>query len=189
MVAPAQPWLALSDEDYRIAARYRLGLPLREGGGACCNRYTTDAADGRPRVGQACGLPLDANGLHSMVCKVGGRILRRHHGLRDLLAGMLGEAGIFVLREQREPRWDREVPAQGGGTRWEAAVLTFGWRIRRRRLWRSGMSSSRRRTRRRRPEVGRWTMAQRIRRRQARWRGRRSPGRFGYSSANPPRML
>ena len=51
------------------------------------------------------------------------RILRRHHGLRDLLAGMLGEAGIFVLREQREPRWDREVPAQGGGTRWEAAVL------------------------------------------------------------------
>ena len=35
VVAPAQPWLALSDEDYRIAARYRLGLPLREGGGAC----------------------------------------------------------------------------------------------------------------------------------------------------------
>ena len=58
-----------------------------------------------------------------MVCKVGGRILRRHHGLRDLLAGMLGEAGIFVLREQREPRWDREVPAPGGGSRREAAVL------------------------------------------------------------------
>ena len=50
-----------------------------------------------------CGKPLDGDGLHALVCLVGGLVLRRHHTLRDILAGIGAEAGYASATEILRP--------------------------------------------------------------------------------------
>ena len=122
---PADDGLSFADEDFAIAARFRLGQDLCLGGQRCANAYAT-AAEGR-RLGDRCPKELDAAGLHAATCLVGGRRKQTHHGQRDLWAQQLPGAGYAVQREQHVPRWDRWVRKRNG--RWEVQHAILDLRV------------------------------------------------------------
>jgi len=106
--------LSFTDEEFMIAARFRLGQHLCLGGQRCGNAYAT-TGEGH-RAGDRCSGVLDAQGLHAATCLVGGRRKRTHDAQRDLYADLLPGGGYQVLREQHVPAWDRWVRRANG--RW-----------------------------------------------------------------------
>ena len=118
---PADAGLSFADEEFSIAARFRLGQHLCLGGQQCGNRYATTA--GGRRAGDRCQGRLDAHGHHAAACQVGGRRTRTHNAMRDLYADLLPGGGYHVLREQYVPGWDRPVRQPNGLWRVERAIL------------------------------------------------------------------
>ena len=118
---PTDPGLSFSDEDFSVAARFRLGQHLCLGGQQCGNRYAT--ATGGRRVGDRCQGILDAHGHHAASCLIGGRRRRTHDAMRDLYAELLPAGGYAVQREQHVPAWDRPVRQANGRWRVERAIL------------------------------------------------------------------
>ena len=118
---PADAGLSFGDEEFSIAARFRLGQHLCLGGQQCGNAYATTGD--RHRAGDRCQGRLDAQGHHAATCLVGGRRKRTHDAMRDLYAELLPGGGYAVLREQYVPAWDRWVQRANG--RWvvERAIL------------------------------------------------------------------
>ena len=102
--APTSRALQFTDLEYRVSTRLRLGVPLGLGGARelCRNRYAT-----RERRGEECRAPLGADGYHALTCLIGGRPIRRHHGLRDLAAELGRDAGYHATTKHREPAWAR----------------------------------------------------------------------------------
>ena len=79
------------------------------------NKKTTTKSPARPAAipaqaaapGGECMKPLDADGIHDLVCQVGGLVIRRHHSLRDAFAWIGRQAGYAVRTEVYEPAWTR----------------------------------------------------------------------------------
>jgi len=118
---PADAGLSFSDEEFMIAARFRLGQHLCLGGQQCGNAYATTGD--RHRAGDRCQGVLDAQGLHAATCLVGGRRKRTHDAQRDLYADLLPGGGYAVQREQHVPGWDRWVQRANGRWVLERAIL------------------------------------------------------------------
>ena len=73
--------LKLDDEAVRFAVGLRLGLDL-------CVPHNCH-----------CGSPVDARGLHSVVCMRAPGRSARHHALNDLVARSFASAGVPVTKE------------------------------------------------------------------------------------------
>jgi len=73
--------LKLDDEAVRVAVGLRLGLNL------CIPHQCR------------CGVPVDASGLHSFVCKQAPGKTARHQALNDVVARAFSAAGIPVSKE------------------------------------------------------------------------------------------
>ncbi|MEC8422459.1 MAG: hypothetical protein VX000_01710, partial [Myxococcota bacterium] len=111
LAAPTNRTQSFEDGDFCAAVRFRLGQALCLPGVRCYNLYSSPG-----RRGERCADFQDAQGLHGLLCKVGGLVGRRHDQLRELLAHCLTAAGYHVLQEQWEPRWDRVVRDRHGNT-------------------------------------------------------------------------
>ena len=109
LATPTNQTQSFEDGDFSAAVRLRLGQALCLPGVRCYNLYSS-----RGRRGERCADFQDAQGLHGLLCKVGGLVGRRHDQLRELLAYFLAAAGYHVLQEQWEPRWDRVVRDRNG---------------------------------------------------------------------------
>ena len=66
---------------------------------------------------------MDAEGFHALTCLVGGLVIRRHHWLRDIFAGIGREAGYATDTEVLEPAWTRTRTNAQGETEVEHARL------------------------------------------------------------------
>ena len=66
---------------------------------------------------------MEGDGFHALVCLVGGLVLRRHHTLRDILAGIGAAAGHASAMEMREPSWTRARTNAAGEVEVEQARL------------------------------------------------------------------
>ena len=73
--------LKRDDEAVRVAVGLRLGLDL------CV-----------PHLSR-CGSPVDARGLHSLLCKQAPGRSSRHHMLNDLVARAFAAAGVPVAKK------------------------------------------------------------------------------------------
>jgi len=73
--------LKLDDEAVRVAVGLRLGLDL-------CTPHECH-----------CGLPVDARGLHSFVCRKAPGRTARHHALNDMVARSFASAGTPVTKK------------------------------------------------------------------------------------------
>ena len=93
----------MTDLSFLTAARRRLGLtpvPLASQTATHCQNKKPD--------GRKCDVALDSEGHHCSVCEVGGGLLHRHDGFRDLLANRLTQdIGAPCQIEQRCPQFDR----------------------------------------------------------------------------------
>ena len=96
----------MTDKSFQTAVRRRLGLrpvPATAQVASHCQNRRPD--------GSKCGELLDNDGHHAVVCEVGGALLRRHDGLRDLIAGRLSaDLSVPCLTEQRCPQFDKAKP-------------------------------------------------------------------------------
>ena len=77
--------LHLRPQEFILAAKYRLGLPIfiQEGPCPACLRHS------------------DALGDHALCCGVGGERISRHNGLRDALFDTASRAGLGPTKEGR----------------------------------------------------------------------------------------
>ena len=93
----------MADENFRIAARRRLGLsPIPES-----EATSTTCQNVRRSDGTKCNAPLDREGHHACTCSIGGALDRRHNALRDRLATRLAaDLQLATRTEQRCPQWD-----------------------------------------------------------------------------------
>jgi len=71
----------MDNEAVRVAVSLRLGLNL-------CAPHTCQ-----------CGSPVDAWGIHALVCKHASGRFARHHALNDKISRALVSAGIPALKE------------------------------------------------------------------------------------------
>ena len=89
-----------------VRLRPRVPLGLGRAADRCRNKSSGAAAEEAATRGE-CAKPLDAGGFHALVCLAGGLVIRRHHTLRDLWAGIGREAGYASATENLEPSWTR----------------------------------------------------------------------------------
>ena len=112
---PTQPAHLMPDDHFVVATRLRLRVPHPArlgrcaGDQVCSHRYV--------RTQTQCGGILDSRGLHSLLCKVGGGVDRRHNSIRDCLAEVIRDfTGQTATTELFVPRWDRVVQVDGEDT-------------------------------------------------------------------------
>ena len=96
---PKAPHHCFTDEEYVGAVRLRSGLPVfTQGAGQHLVCRHTGHETG------VCGVAMDEYGTHSLCCKRGGHVVRRHNEIRDCCAKELSNAGIsHVVVEQTAP--------------------------------------------------------------------------------------
>ena len=96
---PRAPHHCFTDEEYVVAIRLRIALPVfAQGVGTHLVCRHTGHETG------VCGTTMDEYGTHSLCCKRGGHVVRRHNAIRDCTAKELGNAGIsHVTVEQTAP--------------------------------------------------------------------------------------
>ena len=94
---PTRPNQHLTDEQYRICMRLRLGLSVIQSGGTCGHKSA---------AGAVCGCPSDKHGHHVLSCMTGGFVVRKHDACRDVLGSRMTAGGVFgsVDFEQILPR-------------------------------------------------------------------------------------
>ena len=93
--------LRMPDAHWRIATRYRCGLPLAPLHTACCV----------PRADlTTCGVCVDSWGDHLLMCKAGPARLRPHRAIQRRLGQLLGAAGANVDFERPVPDMYRLRP-------------------------------------------------------------------------------
>jgi hypothetical protein len=68
---------------YQTAMKLFLGQPVYPKDKTCC-----------------CNSPLDKLGVHSLICKKKGDIIRRHNAIRDCIFVFCKEAGLSVVKEK-----------------------------------------------------------------------------------------
>ena len=90
MLPPSEPAHQMTDAQFNMGVRHRLCLPVPRCSGYCQHR--------RPD-GSICGAFLDVHGIHARYCPVGGWLLRRHDGARDILGDWCEENHCVVQRE------------------------------------------------------------------------------------------
>ena len=71
----------MSDQELTTAVRLRICAEVFEANMACIH-HNQDTV---------CGAALDTYGLHALICRLGGHVVRRHNRLRYSLAGILSE--------------------------------------------------------------------------------------------------
>ena len=125
LAAPTSRAASFTDLEFKVCVRLRLRIPLHieSLGARCRNRRTTEREPGDGSVGQECRESLDPESFHALVCSVGGRVVRRHNALRDVLAALLREAGYVVDTEVYEPAWTRARTTVDGRVEVEQAKL------------------------------------------------------------------
>ena len=111
---PSEVGGTITDDVFRAALRFRLGLPLCTDGARCCHRSARSRGTGR------CGAALDSLGHHAILCKVGGGPTVTHDACCDRLLGAARAAGFRALREQ-------VVPELASQTRAEPRVDVDAW--------------------------------------------------------------
>lgn len=77
--------LHIKGTEFRVAALYRLGMPVFLSGGACV----------------ACGLQSDSHGNHAISCGSHGERSARHNHLRDAVYATAASAHLAPTREDR----------------------------------------------------------------------------------------
>eukprot|EP00660_Eupelagonema_oceanica_P019404 gene19404-biopygen4866 len=94
----------LADDDYRVAIRLRLDMPLCERGDPCRVQRGTRPRrrDARPVPGRPCGASLLPNADHAQACATWARD-ERHDSVADLCAAFYREAGLPAHRETDVP--------------------------------------------------------------------------------------
>ena len=102
MGVPSQQDHYLTDQEVVTAVRLRMHMevfvqqPVRANG-----MHMTCAHRNQQTV---CGAALDTFGLHSLLCRLGGHVVRRHNKERDTLAGILSRVlDTTVHVEQHAP--------------------------------------------------------------------------------------
>ena len=78
--------LHLSSREFRVSAKYRLGMTIFLADGVC----------------PACKLPSDAFGDHAIACGSEGERISRHNLLRDALFSAAQQAALSPVREERD---------------------------------------------------------------------------------------
>ena len=92
---PSSHNLKLSDSHMGIAARLRLGLPVKDNLPDLCS----------------CGKTFGTDLSHFLCCRLlAGYITKRHHAIVKRLAGYFSKAGALVSIEQRIPDTVRSIP-------------------------------------------------------------------------------
>jgi hypothetical protein len=88
-----------TDIEFRVSVRLRMGLAvIQPSTHQYCRHFSTR--------GILCGDQVDAFGMHPLLCKVGGHVVRRHNGVRDELESILNDAESSAegaLTEQNAP--------------------------------------------------------------------------------------
>ena len=102
LMRPRKPAHYFRDEQFVIAARVRLMLPVPRGQGLCQHIR----ADGR-----LCGAALDAEGVHAMTCLVGAWATRRHDSCCIGIAAYAESNGSTAEREVTLPVAAPDRPA------------------------------------------------------------------------------
>ena len=98
---PTQPSHHLTDQEYTTSVRLRMSLDIFHN--ATCNHQ------GGPRSGnRICQTQLDPKGLHALLCKLGGHIIKRHNRIRDLLAQLLQEVSLATVNVEQHTGLDAD---------------------------------------------------------------------------------
>ena len=88
-----------TDIEFQVSVRLRMNLAvIQPSTHQHCRHYSAQGA--------VCGSQVDALGLHPLLCKVGGHVIRRHDAVRDELAVILNDAESSAqgaLVEQNAP--------------------------------------------------------------------------------------
>jgi hypothetical protein len=91
LLAPPIPGLGLSlrNDNFRVALKFRLGLPLFDSGLLCPATSKT--------TGVVCGEELDVFGDHALCCHFGTSRLFRHNQMRDIFGHSAKAAGLSAV--------------------------------------------------------------------------------------------
>ena len=96
---PREARHCFTDVEFCTAIRLRMHLPvIQNSTHQYCRRFAS--------AGTLCCQTVDRYGVHCLLCKVGGHVVRRHNALRDELARLLEEPSAVasgVLVEQNAP--------------------------------------------------------------------------------------
>ena len=76
--------LHLSNKEFLVSAKYRLGLPIYGSDGTC----------------PSCQSPSDRYGDHAIICAYDGERISRHNMLRDALFKAASQAGVQPAKEE-----------------------------------------------------------------------------------------
>ena len=82
MGVPSKPGHYMSDQEVTTAVRLRMCAEVFDNNMAC-NHHNQDTV---------CGASLDTYGLHALICRLGGHVIRRHNRLRYILADIISTA-------------------------------------------------------------------------------------------------
>jgi len=116
---PTAPELTLSDEQFRIACRMRIGQKLTKGTLRC---------ERKSKKGKRCGEHLDPEANHAHLCAYGGGRMARHDGQKRTIARIMRRHHIAVEEEVRVPEWDRPNPRRNSDTdEWLRARLDLAF--------------------------------------------------------------
>ena len=101
---PREARHCFSDVEFCTAIRLRMHLPvIQSSTHQYCRRFSS--------TGTLCCQTVDKYGLHCLLCKIGGHVVRRHNAERDELARLLKEPSAVasgVLLEQNAPNTPTE---------------------------------------------------------------------------------
>jgi hypothetical protein len=85
----------MTDTDYQLALRLRMGLPIIPLGHKCQHKDTH---------GNVCGADCDEHGYHALTCPKGGHLVKRHDAIKNTLAKIMQNlTGNTPLQEQQLP--------------------------------------------------------------------------------------
>lgn len=94
LLTPTAPAHHFRNEQFAVAVRLRLGLPVPIGAGTCQHVKGN---------GTVCGAPLDQHGVHALTCPSGGWFGRRHDHVCKSLAAYCADNGCEAEREVLMP--------------------------------------------------------------------------------------
>jgi len=80
--------LSMPSDNFRMALKFRLGLPLFDAGSTC---------PATSKSGDVCGEDLDVFGDHALCCHYGTSRVFRHNNLRDILGHAARGAGLAAV--------------------------------------------------------------------------------------------
>jgi len=84
---PMKPAHHMSNQEFRTSVRLRMSLDIFKKEPHC--NLQCKHASSRNGVRRTCNTLLDTRGLHALLCKLGGYVVKRHNRGRDCLAGLI----------------------------------------------------------------------------------------------------